>query len=186
MTLTRKQQKEFNRLKSQAEDLWDDQKELFDHASQVVREASRQASRYARQEVTPKVRDAYEDKVAPVVNTAANTARYAANATRDKLVDDVLPTVTSALGTALAAIEVAKNKQVRDAIGRAARFGHDVGQKVGIVQTPAPVAKAGPGRYILIGLGVVAAIAVGYAAYQTLRADDDLWIDDEAEAVDPA
>lgn len=186
MTLTRKQQKEFNRLKSQAEDLWDDQKELFDHASQVVREASRQASRYARQEVTPKVRDAYEDKLAPVVNTAAATARYAANTTRDKIVDDVLPSVTSALGTALAAIEVAKNKQVRDAISRAARFGHEVGHKVGIVQAPPPP-KAGPGRYILIGIGVVAAIAVGYAAYQTLRADDDLWIDDEPEeVVDPA
>lgn len=181
MALTRKQKKEFKQLKSQTEDLWDDQKELFDHASRVVREASRQASRYARQEVTPKVRDAYEDKVAPVVNTA----RSAASNTRDKLVDDVLPSVTSALGTALAAIEVAKNKQVRDAISRAARFGHDVGHRVGIVQAPPPP-KAGPGRYILIGIGVVAAIAVGYAAYQTLRADDDLWIDDEPEAVDPA
>jgi len=181
VALTRKQKKEFKQLKSQTEDLWDDQKELFDHASRVVREASRQASRYARQEVTPKVRDAYEDKVAPVVNTA----RAAASNTRDKLVDDVLPSVTSALGTALAAIEVAKNKQVRDAISRAARFGHDVGHRVGIVQAPPPP-KAGPGRYILIGIGVVAAIAVGYAAYQTLRADDDLWIDDEPEAVDPA
>jgi len=181
VALTRKQKKEFKQLKSQTEDLWDDQKELFDHASRVVREASRQASRYARQEVTPKVRDAYEDKVAPVVNTA----RSAASNTRDKLVDDVLPSVTSALGTALAAIEVAKNKQVRDAISRAARFGHDVGHRVGIVQAPPPP-KAGPGRYILIGIGVVAAIAVGYAAYQTLRADDDLWIDDEPEAVDPA
>ncbi|MGV8881359.1 MAG: hypothetical protein ACOH19_04330 [Rhodoglobus sp.] len=180
MALTRKQKKEFKQLKSQTEDLWDDQKELFDHASRVVREASRQASRYARQEVTPKVRDAYEDKLGPVVNTA----RSAASHTRDKFVDDVLPSVTSALGTALAAIEVAKNKQVRDAISRAARFGHDVGHRVGIVQTPPP--KAGVGRYVLIGFGVVAALAVGYAAYQTLRADDDLWIDDEPEAVEPA
>ena len=182
MALTRKQKKEFKQLKSQTEDLWDDQKELFDHASRVVREASRQASRYARQEVTPKVRDAYEDKLAPVVNTA----RSAASHTRDKFVDDVLPSVTSALGTALAAIEVAKNKQVRDAISRAARFGHDVGHRVGIVQAPPP--KAGVGRYVLIGFSVVAALAVGYAAYQTLRADDDLWIDDEpeAEAVEPA
>jgi hypothetical protein len=180
VALTRKQKKEFKQLKSQTEDLWDDQKELFDHASRVVREASRQASRYARQEVTPKVRDAYEDKLAPVVNTA----RSAAGHTRDKFVDDVLPSVTSALGTALAAIEVAKNKQVRDAISRAARFGHDVGQRVGIVQAPPP--KAGVGRYVLIGFGVVAALAVGYAAYQTLRADDDLWIDDEPEAVEPA
>jgi hypothetical protein len=37
----------------------------------------------------------------------------------------------------------------------------------------------GPGRYILIGVGVVAAAGIAYAAWQTLRADDDLWIDDE-------
>jgi ElaB/YqjD/DUF883 family membrane-anchored ribosome-binding protein len=179
VALTRKQKKEFKQLKSQTENLWDDQKELFDHASHVVREASRQAQRYARQEVSPKVRDAFEDRFAPVVNSA----RSAASHTRDKLLDDVLPAVTSALGTALAAIEVAKNRQVRDAIARAARFGQNVGSRMGVEQaSPAP--KAGPGRYILIGFGVVAAIVVGYAAYQTLRADDDLWIDDEPEAVE--
>ena len=41
-----------------------------------------------------------------------------------------------------------------------------------------PKKSAGPGRYILIGLGVVAAVGVAYAAWQTLRADDDLWIED--------
>ncbi len=43
--------------------------------------------------------------------------------------------------------------------------------------------KPGPGRYILIGIGVVAAIGVAYAAWQTLRADDELWVDDEATPV---
>ena len=41
-----------------------------------------------------------------------------------------------------------------------------------------PKKSAGPGRYILIGLGVVATLGVAYAAWQTLRADDDLWIED--------
>jgi len=179
MALSRKRQKELNRLKSQAEDLWEDQKDLLDHASRVVREASRQAANYSREEVAPKVRETYEDRVRPVVNTGIATARTAATSTRDKLVEDVLPAMSSALGTALAAIEVAKNKQVREAISRASKFGTEVGTKVGIVQ---PKPSAGPGRYILIGLGVVATLAVAYAAYQTLRADDDLWIDDEPEA----
>lgn len=178
MALSRKRQKELNRLKGQAEDLWEDQKELLDHASKVVRDASRQAANYTREEVAPRVRDTYEDRVRPAVNAGLAGARSAAGTTRDKLVEDVLPAVTSALGTALAALEVAKNKQVREAIARASKIGTDVGTKVGIVQ-PKP---AGPGRYILIGFGVVAALAVAYAAYQTLRADDDLWIDDEAEA----
>jgi hypothetical protein len=177
MALSRKRQKELNRLKSQAEDLWDDQKELLDHASKVVRDASRQAARYAREDVAPRVRDTFEDTVKPAVSSGIAGARSVASSGRDRLVHDVLPGVTSALGTALAAIEVAKNQQVRDAISRATRIGTDVGTKVGIIK-PKP---AGPGRYILIGLGVVAAAAVAYAAWQTLRADDDLWVEDEPE-----
>ncbi len=181
MALSRKRQKELDRLKAQAEDLWEDQKELLDHASKVVRDASRQAANYTREEVAPRVRETYEERVKPAVNAGLAGARSAAGTTRDKLVDDVLPAMSSALGTALAAIEVAKNKQVREAISRATKIGTDVGARVGIVKPKAP----GPGRYILIGFGVVAALAVAYAAWQTLRADDDLWIDDEPEAVEP-
>jgi hypothetical protein len=97
---------------------------------------------------------------------------------RGKLVDDVFPAVTSALGSALAVLEVAKDPRVRDALRKVTATGSKVGAQVGIVKAkPTP----GPGRYILIGIGVVAAIGVAYAAWQTLRADDDLWIDDEPE-----
>ncbi len=177
MALSRKRQKELNRLKSQAEDLWEDQKELLDHASKVVRDASRQAANFAREEVSPRVRDAFEDRVRPAVSSGMVGARSAARSTRDRVVGDVLPGISAALGTAMAAIEVAKNQQVRAAIANAARFGTDVGTRVGLIK-PKP---AGPGRYILIGLGVVAAVAVAYAAWQTLRADDDLWVEDEPE-----
>ena len=42
-------------------------------------------------------------------------------------------------------------------------------------------AKSGPGvgGWFLIGAGVAAVAAVGYALWQTFRADDDLWIADE-------
>ena len=176
MALSRKRRKELKRLKGQAEDLWEDQKELLDHASKVVRDASRQAAHYAREEVSPRIRDTFEDTVKPAVNSGIRTARSAAESGRERL-GDVLPAMTSALGTALAAIEAAKNHQVRDAINRAGKIGTDVGTKVGIIK-PKP---AGPGKYILIGVGVVAFAAVAYAAWQTLRADDDLWIDDEPE-----
>lgn len=44
---------------------------------------------------------------------------------------------------------------------------------------PAPKAPAGPGAggYVLMGLGVVALAVIGYAVWNTLRPDDDLWID---------
>lgn len=177
MALSRKRRKELDRLKKQAEHVWDDQKELLDHAAKVVREASRQASNFAREEVGPRVKDTYEDRIVPAVGAGIAGARSAAGTARDKFTRDVLPTVTSALGTALAAIEVAKDKQVRDAISRATKLGTELGTKVGIVK-PKP---AGPGRYILIGLGVVAVAAVAYATWQTLRADDDLWIEAAAE-----
>lgn len=173
MTLSRKRRKELNRLKSQAENLWDDQQEVLDHAAKVVREARRQAANLAREEVAPRIRHGYEDHVQPVVTGARN----AVGSAKDKLVGDVLPALSSALGTALAAIEVAKNQQVRNAIARVAKLGGEAAEKTGLVKPK----KAGPGRYILIGIGVVTVAAVAYAAWQTLRADDDLWIDDDEE-----
>jgi len=41
-----------------------------------------------------------------------------------------------------------------------------------------PRSGGGPGKYILLGLGIVALAGVAYAAWQTVRTDDDLWIDD--------
>jgi len=181
MALSRKRRKELNRLKGQAEDLWEGQKELLDHASRVVRDASRQAAHYAREEVSPRIRDTYEDTVRPAVRSGIAGARSAASTGRDNLVHNVLPAMASALGTALAAIEVAKNQQVRDAISRATKIGTDVGTRAGVIK-PKP---AGAGRYILIGIAVVAAAGVAYAAWQTLRADDDLWISDDAGAGAP-
>ncbi|MBG6055150.1 vacuolar-type H+-ATPase subunit H [Salinibacterium sp. CAN_S4] len=180
MALSRKRRKELKKLKGQAGDLWDDQKELLEHANRVVREARRQASHYAREEVSPRIRDKYDDTLRPVVTTARSaaesglsSARSAASHTRHRISDDVIPGVTSALGAALAAIEVAKNHQVQDAVNRATKFG----TRVGIVK---PKPTSGPGKYILIGFGVVAFAVIAYAAFQTLRADDDLWVEDDA------
>jgi hypothetical protein len=181
MALSRKRRKELDRLKRQAEHVWEDQKELLDHAAKVVREASRQAQNFAREEVRPRVKDAYEDRIVPAVGAGIAGARSAAGTARDKFAREVLPSVTSALGTALAALEVAKDRQVREAISRATKLGSEIGAKTGLVK-PRP---AGPGRYILIGLGVVAVAAVAYATWQTLRADDDLWIEDEPVETTP-
>ena len=171
MALSRKRQKELNRLKNQAEGLWEDQKELLEHASRVVRDASRQAANYAREEVSPRVRDTYEDRVRPALRSGVQGARSTASNARDRFVDDVLPAMSAALGTALAAIDVAKNKNVREVIARAGRMSSG--------QLAVQPKSSGPGRYILIGVGVVAGLAVAYAAWQTLRADDDLWVEED-------
>lgn len=176
MAPSRKSQREINRLKSEAGDLWGDQREVLEHANRVIRSASRHArdeavsrGRDARDEAVSRGRDAYESRVRPAV--ASGIA-----AGRGHLSDDVVPAVTSALGSALAILEAARNPEVRAALGRAASVGRRAAERTGVIKTKS---SSGPGRYILIGVGVVALAGIAYAAWQTLRADDDLWIDDE-------
>ena len=189
MALSRKRKKELKRLRGNADTLLQDQKDVLEHASKVVREASRQAGNYAREEIAPRVRDTYDDRVRPAVNSGLSATRSAAHTARSAITDDVLPAVSTAIGSAIAVIEATKNADVRKALSDAAhqattsasKAANKVGTKVGLVQPPK---SSGPGKYILIGLAVVAVAGIAYAAYQTLRADDDLWIDDEIDESD--
>jgi hypothetical protein len=159
MALSRKRQRELNRLKRDAERLWDEQREAIEHATVVLKDARRQAANYAREEVRPRVREGF------------GAARDVASTARERFTDDVLPAISGTIGSALAVLEAAKNPQVREVVRRISK----AGQRAGVVTPPK---SSGPGRYILIGLGVVAAAGIAYAAWQTLRADDDLWIED--------
>jgi hypothetical protein len=185
MELSRKRQRELKKLRRQAGTVWDEQREVLEHAAGILRTASHQAASVARDDVAPRVRASYEKRVVPGVEASVDSVKQAATATRDKFVDEVLPAVSSALGTAIAALDVARDKRVREAIKQVSASSRDVasrvGRKVGLIEVkPTP----GPGRYILIGLGVVAAAALTYAAWQVLRPDDDLWV--EEKTVDPS
>ncbi len=174
MGLSGKRQRELDRLKDQAGNVWDDQKDVLERANRVIREARRQAGNYAREEVSPRVRETIDTHVKPAVSSGLSAAGGAASLTRDRIVEDVLPTVSSALSSALAILEVAKDPQVRQALKRVSAGGSQVAARI-----PVKKRSSGAGRYILIGIGVVTLVGVAYAAWQTLRADDDLWIDDE-------
>ncbi len=182
MTLSRKREKELKRLRGAASDLWDDQKDVLEHATHVVREASRQAAQVGREEVVPRVREAIDNHVRPGIASGIAATRSVADSTRDKLQHDVLPAVASALASALAILELAKDPRVREVLGKASTAGAQLGSRAGIVPAKS---NAGPGRYILIGLGLVATAGIAYAAWQTLRADDELWVSDE-EADEPS
>lgn len=177
MGLSRKRRRELNRLKRTTSELWEDQKDVLDHASKVVREARRQLANVSREEVAPRVRETYESRIRPGVESGLETGRKLAGTAKDKVTHDLLPAVSSALGTALAALEVAKDPHVRQVFGRV----RAAGSKAGIV--PARPA-SGPGRYILIGIGLVAVAGIAYAAWQTLRADDELWVSDDPEGIE--
>ncbi|AYF97846.1 hypothetical protein D7I47_05950 [Protaetiibacter intestinalis] len=175
MALSRKRQKELKRLKRSADELWEEQREALDHASRVLREATRQANALAREEVAPRVTGVYTDHVQPVVATGIAGARTAGSAVKDKVVGDVIPALSGAVGSAIAVIEAVRDPRVREVVRSAARTGK-------VVLPTAPAKRGlGPGGFILIGLGVVAVAGVAYAAWQTLRADEDLWIEDLAD-----
>jgi hypothetical protein len=166
MGLSRKRQRELDRLKRQAEDLMREQRAVLEQASRVVRAAGHQASSIAREDVAPRVKDAYEDRVRPAVRRG-----------RDRFIDDVVPAVTSALGSAIAVIESVKGP-AQHAIDDASRSARKAGARVGIIEEPR---SGGPGKYIVLGVAFVALAGVAYAAWQTLRADESLWIDDEGD-----
>jgi hypothetical protein len=197
VSLSRKHKKELKHLRHEAEVLLKDQRDVLEHAGSVVRRASRDAADYTREEVAPRVKEAYENRVHPAVNRGAAAARQAAHTTRAAITDDVLPQVGAAIGSALAALDVTSSPPVKKAIRKASRKAHGAqkaalssgaGKRVAIAAARTGLTKAkpspGPGRYILIGLGVVAVAGIAYAAWQTLRADDDLWIDDEVDQAD--
>jgi hypothetical protein len=177
MALSRKREKELKRLRNAASDLWDDQRDVLENASRIVREASRQAAQVGREEVAPRVKDAIDHSVKPVVASGVAAGRSVADSAREKLARDVFPSVSSALASAIAVLEVAKDPRVREALGRAGKVGTQLTSKKVVV----PVKHAGPGRYILIGVALVALAGVAYAAWQTLRADDELWVTDDTD-----
>ncbi len=205
MGSARQKQKDLSTLRSSASGLWDEQRAVLEHANTVVRAAGQQLADFARDEVSPRVQSAFDEKVAPAVASGLAATRNAAAATKEKVAEDILPAVSSAIGSAIAALDASDDPRVREVVkkagkararltkagGKAVTAGAKAGRtalaastkagvKAGVVKKPAP----GPGRYILIGLGVVAAAGIAYAVWQTLRADDDLWIEDEPEPLD--
>lgn len=158
MSLSRKRKKELRQLQGSATKLWESQQHLLQDAADVAREAGRQLGNYNREHVAPAVQAKYEAHVAPVVNRGVSFSK--------RVMDDrVIPAVGTAMGAGLAAWDVANVKRARL-----------MGQPV-----PAPVApkKKSRGGVIALVLAVSAAAAVLFAAWRTLRADDELWVADD-------
>lgn len=166
MALSRRRKKELARLRREAETLWGNQQVVFDHAGHVAREAGRQIGQIQREVVIPRMQSAYEQVVLPRVSRAAVIARQAGG----KIERDVLPAVGRTIGTVLAAGDIAREARVQRALGRIAP-----------VLGPAVAKKRRTGS--ILGFGFVLTIVglLGYAAWQTFRADDDLWVADESD-----
>lgn len=168
MSMSRKRRKELKRLRKSADELWSHQQVVLDRANNLAREAGRQAGALTREEVVPRVRGSYDQYLRPSVAAT----QHIADGIRRKVALDVVPGVGSVLGAMLTIGDVAKDARVRAALERLR------------LQKPVVVQKTGPGAgvFVALGVGLVAAAGVGYAVWQTFRADDELWVaDDEVE-----
>jgi hypothetical protein len=164
LSLSKKRQKELDRLKAEAQQLLAHQQDVLAHASTVAQEAGRQAQHLTREQVYPRVREGYASYVAP----AAEKAGDVVNRT-------LVPALGAALGTALSVADVANDTRVKAAVKRFKDTTSQVARKA-----PAKK-KTGIGTYIGIAAGVAALAGVAYAVWQTFRTDDELWVADEAD-----
>lgn len=184
MSLSRKRKKELRKLQQQANTLWESQQVLLGQAGEVAREAGRQLGNYNREQVVPTVQHTYEKYAAPYVNQGLQTSKKVYN-------DKVVPTAGALIGSALSVWDAANEKRSDLAAGRgfgsldlaalqkkADKYGKKATKQLTIQAAPAKKG-LGAGGVIAIILGVAAAAGVLYAAWQTLRADDELWVADD-------
>lgn len=177
MSLSRKRRKELKRLRGSAEDVLAEQREVLEHTGALVKQAQRQLAKVAREDVAPSVRGVYDSKLKPTFASGVAATKQAASTTREHIASDVIPAVSGTIGSALAVLSAAKDPRVREIVKKASASNSKLSKKAAKKVAP-PKKKRGIGKFFAIGFGVIVLAGVGYAAWQTLRADDDLWVED--------
>lgn len=169
MSLSRKRKKELRKLQSQANNLWEAQQVLVGEAASVAREASRQLGHFGREQVAPQVQETYGKYAAPYVDKGVKVGKQVLN-------DRVVPAAGAVVGSAMSVWDAAQDQRAR-----LAAAGVKLPKALSRAVPPPPPQKSGigAGGVIAIILGVAAALGILYAAWQTLRADDELWVADD-------
>lgn len=139
-------------IRAEAQAILREQRRILAQASAAARDAGRDFGRYAHDDVIPRL---------------VQSGRRGYASARHTVVDDVLPAVGAAVGAALNLLD-----------GKAPKSALTVARKL-VSRRSSAVAKAGPGAgtVIAVGVGIAALIGIGYIAYQTFRADDELWVE---------
>jgi hypothetical protein len=188
VSLSRKRKKELRKLQTQANNLWESQQVLVSEAAAVAREAGKQLGHFHREQVLPGVQSGYDRYAAPHVDRTKRVSKQL-------LEDRVVPAAGAVVGSALSVWDAANETRERLASGQglalpdSSKYGKltdkyskdaakKLAAKLGALE-PAKKQGIGAGGVIAIILGVAAALGVLYAAWQTLRADDELWVADD-------
>ncbi|GAA1703317.1 hypothetical protein GCM10009808_21540 [Microbacterium sediminicola] len=187
MSLSRKRKKQLRTLQKQANGLWESQQALLGDAAAVAREAGRQLGNYQREQVVPGMKSAYGTYAAPYLAKGVASSK-------SFLADKVVPATGVVVGSAMSAWDAANETRAKLAAGRgleapdaktyaklADKYGTDVAAKLSkkLALVPEKKSGIGVGGVFAIVLGALAAAGILYAAWQTLRADDELWVADD-------
>ncbi|WP_431796005.1 DNA helicase [Microbacterium enclense] len=183
MGLSRKSKKELRKLQKHAAKVWESQQVLLGESGKVAREAGRQLGRFSREDLVPAVHDGYDKYAAPYVQKSTSYANRF-------LSGKVIPAAGAVVGGAMSVWDAAGDTRDRLAKGRgfeldthkyakrAEKYGKKASKRLA-AKLPKQNDGIGAGGVIAILLGVAAAVGVAYAAWQTLRADDELWVADD-------
>lgn len=209
MATAHKRSAEFDKLKKDAAEVWGEQREALVNASKFWQEAGSEAADIAVKDIAPRVKAAFEQQVKPAVTTGVANASIAATHGRDRLVNDVVPAVQEAFASGTLA-DVANDPRVKDLVKSGKKVSRKAKRKLAkkaakqaakhpkttakLAKNAAKAAKTvrtvkkgheksgiGGGGVFLIILGVIGLGALSYALFQTLRADDELWVADDTD-----
>lgn len=161
MKLSRKRRRELRRLRSDAEELLDQQRIVLGHAGDVLQQAGAQAKHLSDEHLAPRIDETVE-AVRPTIDRGVASARRAAENVRRI----TTPLVASALARTIRALD---DIESHDAAKQVRHFG----ERTGYVK---PEKKKRAGGMFALGLGIAAAAGVGYALWQAFRTDDELWV----------
>ncbi|PDQ36341.1 MAG: hypothetical protein B5766_01185 [Candidatus Lumbricidophila eiseniae] len=164
MSLSRSQRKELQELRDSAGELWSNQQIVLEHAGAVASAAGRQLRALAQQEVVPRVRTGFDTYVRPGLGQAGRAAHVVG--------EGVEQTVGRVIGAAMSIGDIAQDARVQRAVRRFA-------PRAVTVAPPAKKKSSGAGAFLAVSAGLIAAAGVAYAIWQTFRADDELWVEDD-------
>uniref|UniRef100_A0A942SXX7 DNA helicase n=1 Tax=Neobacillus citreus TaxID=2833578 RepID=A0A942SXX7_9BACI len=183
--IPRKRRKQIKKLKGQTASLLGEQRKVLEHANAILAEARSNAADAARKDIAPRVQNAIDNGIRPAVASGVHAATTAAQNASHRFQSEVVPGLVSTAGSVLSVVDLAKDPRVQKIVKDAQKKGKKA-KKSAAKYVPAAQQKKGIGfgGVALIVVGVVAVAGAAYAAYQTLRADDDLWVADDADTAE--
>ncbi|WP_317139562.1 DNA helicase [Microbacterium betulae] len=175
LSLSRKQKKELKKLQQSATQLWEAQQVVASGAADIAKKAGHQLETFGRKQVAPTVEEKYHEYVEPYVDRARPYVERGVKTSKKFIDHSVVPVAGTVVGKALSAWDVANDTRLNLARTRA-----------GLPEITKKKKKSNAGPVVAIVLGVAAAAGVLFAAWQTLRADDELWVADDPLAAPDA